>query len=57
VGAEDTVTPLSEAEVMQRQIRNGRLAILPRSGHYGVFEQHEAAGKIIRGFLDAIKTC
>jgi pimeloyl-ACP methyl ester carboxylesterase len=56
VGAEDTVTPLSEAEVMQRQIRNGRLAILPRAGHYAVFEQHEAAGKIIRGFLDTIKT-
>jgi len=56
VGAEDTLTPLSEAESMQRQIAGSRLQTIPRAGHYAVFEQHEAAGRAIRGFLDAIKT-
>jgi len=56
VGAEDTLTPLSEAEFMQRQIAGRRLQVIPRAGHYAVFEQHEAAGKAIRGFLDGLKT-
>ena len=56
VGAEDTLTPLSEAESMQREIAGSRLQVVPRAGHYAVFEQHEAAGKAIRGFLDGIKT-
>lgn len=55
VGAEDTLTPLSEAEFMQRQIAGSRLAVIPRAGHYAVFEQPEAAGKAIRGFLDGLK--
>jgi pimeloyl-ACP methyl ester carboxylesterase len=55
VGAEDTLTPLSEAESMQRQIPRSRLQAIPRAGHYAVFEQHEAAGKPIRGFLDGLK--
>jgi pimeloyl-ACP methyl ester carboxylesterase len=56
VGAEDMLTPLSEAESLQRQIAGSRLQVTPRAGHYAVFEQHEAAGKAIRGFLDGIRT-
>jgi len=56
VGVEDTLTPLSEAESMQRQVAGSRLQVIPRAGHYAVFEQHEAAGKAIRGFLDGLKT-
>ena len=56
VGAEDTLTPLTEAELMQRQIAGSRLHVIPRAGHYAVFEQHEAAGKAIRRFLDGLKT-
>jgi len=55
VGAEDILTPLSEAESMQRQIGGSHLHTIPRAGHYAVFEQHEAAGRAIRGFLDGIK--
>jgi len=55
VGAEDTLTPLSEAELMQRNILGSRLQVIPRAGHYAVFEQHETAGKAIRGFLDGLK--
>ena len=56
VGVEDTLTPLSEAESMQRQITGSRLQAIPGAGHYAVFEQHEAAGKAIRGFLDGLRT-
>jgi len=56
VGAEDTLTPLSEAESMQRNIAGSRLQVIPRAGHYAVFEQHEAAGNAIRGFLDGLRT-
>jgi 3-oxoadipate enol-lactonase len=56
VGAEDTLTPLSEAEFMQRNIVGSRLHVISRAGHYAVFEQHEAASKAIRGFLDGIRT-
>lgn len=56
VGAEDTLTPLSEAELMQRQIPQSRLEVIPRAGHYAVFERHEIAGKLVRGFLDALKS-
>lgn len=56
VGTEDTLTPLSEAEFIQRGIAFSRLQVVSRAGHYAVFEQHEAAGKSIRGFLDGIKT-
>jgi len=55
VGNEDTVTPLTDAELMNRQIAGSRLEVIARAGHYAVFEQHEAAGKAIRGFLDTIK--
>lgn len=55
VGAEDTLTPLSEAELLQRNILGSRLQVIPRAGHYAVFEQHETAGKAIRGFLDGLK--
>jgi len=41
---------------MQRNIAGSRLHVIPRAGHYAVFEQHEAAGKTIRGFLDGLKT-
>ena len=56
VGSEDVLTPLSEAELTQRQIAGSRLAVIPRAGHYAVFEQHEAAGKVIREFLDGLKS-
>jgi 3-oxoadipate enol-lactonase len=56
VGNEDVLTPLSEAESIERQIASSCLRVIPRAGHYAVFEQHEAAGRAIRGFLDGLKT-
>ena len=54
-GAEDTLTPLADAELMHRQIPGSRLEVVPRAGHFAIYEQRNAAGKLIRGFLDDLK--
>ncbi len=53
-GEEDTLTPLSEAELMRSGIRNSRLEVVPRAGHYAALEQPEYWAKAVRGFLDGL---
>jgi len=55
-GEEDTLTPIADAEKMQQAIPGSRLQVIPRAGHFAAFEQAEAAGKLLRGFLDGLKT-
>jgi 3-oxoadipate enol-lactonase len=52
-GDEDTLTGAGEAELMQRHIRDSTMTVIPRAGHYAVFEQHEQAAGVIRQFLDS----
>lgn len=53
-GDEDTLTPVEDATRMQQAIAGSRMEVVPRAGHYAVFEQPEAAGKLLRGFLDGL---
>ena len=53
-GAEDTLTPVADAELMRRHIPGSRLEVVPRAGHFAIYEQRNAAGKIIREFLDEL---
>jgi pimeloyl-ACP methyl ester carboxylesterase len=53
-GDEDMLTGRNEAELMRRHIPNSELRVIPRAGHYSPWEQPEAAGKLLRQFLDAI---
>jgi len=53
-GEEDTATPLPEAELMKKHIPGSRLEVVPRAGHYAVFEQPEYCGKLLRKFLDGL---
>ncbi|MGH9601648.1 MAG: alpha/beta fold hydrolase [Terriglobales bacterium] len=53
-GGEDVLTPVEDAKRMQQAIPGSRLEVIPNAGHYAVFEQPEAAGRIIRGFLDGL---
>lgn len=53
VGDEDTVTPVADAELMRQAIPGAQLKVIPHAGHYGVWEQPEDAGKVLRQFLDA----
>ena len=52
-GEEDMLTGIAEAEAMQRHVRGSQMKVLPRAGHYAVFEQHEETVTLMRHFLDA----
>src|SRR5438067_879221 len=52
-GSQDTVTPLSDAELMHSHIRDSQMEIIDRAGHYSVLEYPEIAGRIIRRFLES----
>ncbi len=54
-GSEDTLTGQGDAASLHNGIAGSRLEIIPKAGHYAVFEQHEAAARLIRGFLDGLK--
>ena len=51
-GEEDILIPQADSELMQRGIAGSRLRVVPKAGHYAVFEQPEAAGALLREFLD-----
>jgi pimeloyl-ACP methyl ester carboxylesterase len=54
VGAEDTLTPLADAELMHQGIVGSRLEVIPLAGHFAIYEQRNSAGKVIRDFLDSL---
>jgi pimeloyl-ACP methyl ester carboxylesterase len=54
-GEEDTLTPVSDAQFMQSKIRNARLAVIPRVGHYSALENSEEFGRVLRHFLDGLQ--
>jgi 3-oxoadipate enol-lactonase len=55
-GSEDVLTAEADAAVIHNGVSGSRLEIIPKGGHYAVFEQHEAAARAIRGFLDGLKS-
>jgi 3-oxoadipate enol-lactonase len=52
MGEEDTSVPTSDGELMRQHIPNSRLAVIPKAGHFAVWEQSEAVGKLVRQFAD-----
>jgi 3-oxoadipate enol-lactonase len=54
VGEEDALSTLADAELMQRNIAGSELKVIPRAGHYAVWEQHEAVGNAVRRFVDSV---
>jgi 3-oxoadipate enol-lactonase len=50
-GDEDTITPLAEAENLQRGIAGSRLVVIPRAGHLANLEQPDAVNQALREFL------
>ena len=53
-GDEDILTGVNEAELMHRHIAGSELRVLPKAGHYAAWEQPEAAGRLLRQFLDGV---
>jgi len=54
-GEEDTLTPVRDAELMRQNIPGSQLKVVARAGHYAVWEQAEAVGKLVRQFLDSLQ--
>jgi 3-oxoadipate enol-lactonase len=52
VGDEDTLTPVEEAQFMQRNLSRGTLRVIPRAGHYAAFEQPEDFARVLGKFLE-----
>lgn len=53
-GAEDALSPLAEAENIQRGIPGSRLEVVPRAGHLSNMEDPEAFNAALKPFLSAI---
>jgi pimeloyl-ACP methyl ester carboxylesterase len=51
VGAEDGITPLSDAEAMQVGIARSRLVLLPEAGHLSNLETPDAFSRAVADFL------
>jgi pimeloyl-ACP methyl ester carboxylesterase len=55
VGEEDTLTPVSDAELMRGHIRGSDLRTIPRAGHYLPLEQPESCTSPFREFLETLR--
>jgi len=53
-GDEDAMTGVNEAELMRQHISGSQLRVIPKAGHYSLWEQPEAVGKLLRQFLDGL---
>jgi pimeloyl-ACP methyl ester carboxylesterase len=54
VGDEDTLTPVADAELTKQNISGSQMKVIPKAGHYAVWEQPEEIGKMLRQFLDMV---
>ncbi len=54
VAGEDDITPLADLQAIQQGIRGSQLKVIPRAGHYAIFEKPEEVGRAIRKFLDSL---
>ena len=48
VGEEDTITPLADAEALQRGIAGSRLMMIPRAGHLSSLENPDEFNRLLR---------
>ncbi len=54
MGDQDALSSLADGELMRQNIRNSRLKVIPKAGHYAPWEQPEAVGPLLRQFLDEV---
>ena len=53
-GAEDALTPVADAEAIQRGIPGSRLELIPKAGHLSSLEDPAAFNAALAGFLAAV---
>ncbi|HEY1263525.1 MAG TPA: alpha/beta fold hydrolase [Terriglobales bacterium] len=54
VGGEDVLSPVADAEQMRSGIAGAQMQVVPRAGHFAIWEQPEAVGKALRQFVDVL---
>jgi len=55
VGAEDTLTPMADAQLLHQSIKASQLKVIPHAGHYAVFEDPEETARVMRAFMDDLR--
>ncbi|MDR0883674.1 MAG: alpha/beta hydrolase [Oscillospiraceae bacterium] len=50
-GADDTVTPLTDGQTMERLMPDAGLAVLPGAGHFAFIDQAGAFNRVVASFL------
>ncbi len=55
-GDEDAVTPISNGQLLHEQIAGSQFQIVARGGHYAALEHPEEFGRILRRFLDELRS-
>ena len=53
-GEEDSI-PLEELQKIHRGVAGSKMVVIPKVGHYAVFEKPQEVGREIRQFLDSMK--
>jgi 3-oxoadipate enol-lactonase len=53
-GDQDLMTGVNEAEFMRPHINGSLLQVIPKAGHYSLWEQPQDGAKILRHFLDSL---
>jgi 3-oxoadipate enol-lactonase len=54
-GDEDVLTPVAEAEALQRGIAGSRLAVIPQAGHLASLENPAAFNRALQEFLAEVR--
>jgi 3-oxoadipate enol-lactonase len=55
MGEEDTLTTVVDGESMRQNISGSQLKVIPRAGHFAIWEQAEEVGKVLRQFVDELQ--
>jgi 3-oxoadipate enol-lactonase len=53
-GEEDQLTTPAEGDAMARAVSNATLRVIPKGGHYAIFERQDDAVAIMRPWLDSL---
>jgi len=54
IAGEEDITPLADLQAIQQGIRGSQLIVIPKAGHYAIFERADEAGRAVRKFLDTL---
>jgi len=53
MGEEDTLSTVADGELMRQNIPGSQFKLIPKAGHYAVWERSEEVGELLRRFVDS----